>query len=77
MQINNNNIYIVLCGNISSDDSSKINLELSEGIVELLFTCDNPLNIIKIIKKNMYYHIKYNKINENSINYFLNYLRYK
>jgi hypothetical protein len=77
MQINNNNIYIVLFGNISSDDSSKINLELSEGIVELLFTCDNPLNIIKIIKKNMYYHIKYNKINENSINYFLNYLKTK
>ena len=67
----NNTVYIKIFGNIVNENN-KLNLELSEGFIEILCEYSNSKMLIDCIKKNMYYHIKYNKIDQNVISFFLN-----
>ena len=45
---------------------------LNENVIKLIIQLDNPTFLCDIIKKNMYYHIKYNKINEETITFYKN-----
>ena len=63
-------IYLKIFGNIVNENN-KINLELSSDFIEILFNYTNSTHIINCIKTNMFYHIKYNKISEVAIEYFL------
>jgi len=50
--------------------NGRLQLELTNGIVDILFLCDDGFKICTLLKKNMYYHIKYNKLNDDVINYY-------
>jgi len=50
---------------IISENALKI--KLGGGHVKILLFTNSKYNLIKTIKNNMYYHIKYNKINEEVI----------
>ena len=47
-----------------------LKLELSSDLCKITISCNNVLNILFDIKRNMYYHIKYNKINKDVIGYY-------
>ena len=68
----NNTVYIKIFGNIINKNN-KFDIELSDGFIEILFEYTNPKIVLDCIKKNMYYHIKYNKINDDVIKYYLNF----
>ena len=62
----NNDIILFIFAKISET------LELSSTICEINIECEKINDdIIDDIKRNMYYHIKYNKINENVIDVYL------
>ena len=61
----NNNIILSIFAKITDT------LELSSTISEITIECENTKFILSDIKRNMYYHIKYNKINQNVIDVYL------
>jgi hypothetical protein len=60
--------------NCKLHDYDKIlKLELCSDVCEITISCKSVLNILLDIKRNMYYHIKYNKINQDVIGYYKRY----
>ena len=51
----------------------RLQLELGNGIVDILFLCDFRDRLCIFLKKNMYYHIKFNKLNDYVIKYYRDY----
>ncbi len=50
-----------------------LQLKLANGIVDILFLCDSSDRLCNFLKKNMHYHIKFNKLNDDVINYYRDY----
>jgi hypothetical protein len=70
-----NIICIQILGTIDNIDNN-IKIKLSNGIINIYCICDNSYKIFKHLKKNMYYHIKYNKIEDEVITYYTNNTNY-
>ena len=51
-------------------NEDKIILKLNGDIIKIVMELENPTCLRDNIKKNMYYHIKYNEIDENAIHYY-------
>ena len=49
---------------------SKLKLELNNNKTRISINCLNGTKLINLIKKNMYYHIRYNKINTEVISFY-------
>ena len=68
---NDDVIYMEVFASIVKNDDNTIQLETKKEVLKLYMKFDNNIpSIVKNIKKNMYYHIKYNKIDESVIDYF-------
>ena len=74
--IDNSTVKLKIFANLTNINS-KLQFELTNGIVDILLLCDKGLKICNLLKKNMFYHIKYNKINEDVIYYYINYFENK
>lgn len=64
-----NELFIQLFGSVETIDDNLI-IKPSKSIVNVVVKFQKKQNVVENIKKNMYYHIKYNKINEDAIDYF-------
>ena len=62
-------INIQILGTIDYIDNN-IKINLSNGLINIYCLCDNPHKLSKYLKKNMYYHIKHNKINDEVMAYY-------
>jgi hypothetical protein len=63
-------VNIEILGSVNKD--LKFELDSSGNKINISVNCINGMNLVKLIKKNMYYHIRYNKINTEVINYYKN-----
>jgi len=52
-------------------ENQKINMFLDNSIIKLAIEMENPKNFMENMKSNMYYHIKYNKINKEILQYYV------
>jgi hypothetical protein len=57
-------VYIVFIGDIVYGDKNVVMKDENNGYVYVSFKLKNPKQLWGCIKSNMYYHFKYNKINE-------------
>jgi hypothetical protein len=65
----NKNVFIIsVLGKITHNDE-KVDFELCNDITKILLFTDKSLDLTNMTIKNMYYHIKYNKINKEVIDY--------
>jgi len=67
----NDIIRIQILGTIDNVDNN-VKIKLSGGIINVYCRCNNANDLSNQIKKNMYYHIKYNKINDEVVSYYIN-----
>jgi hypothetical protein len=66
---NVNELFIQLFGTIEKNEN--LIIKPSKNIITVVVKFQKNQNgIVENIKRNMYYHIKYNKINEDAIDYF-------
>jgi hypothetical protein len=64
-----NELFIQLFGTIEKNEN--LTIKPSKNIINVVVKFQKNQNgIVENIKRNMYYHIKYNKINEDAIDYF-------
>jgi len=67
--LNENVIIISFLGKITEENES-IKIELCNDITKILLFTDKNCKFNNMIVRNMFYHIKYNKINFEVIDYF-------
>lgn len=51
-------------------ENKDLTLSLDKQLLKVVFNMDNPGFFLKCMKNNMYYHIKYNKVNETAIQFY-------
>jgi hypothetical protein len=67
-----NNVYIQFLGKVEFDNE-RLSFSINKSKVELCFTLydENKSNyLVRLIKINMFYHIKYNKVDTNLAQYY-------
>ncbi len=62
-------ITLDILASIENNEKIKVNLE-KDKLTTISINCKNGINLVNSIKKNMYYHIRYNKINTDVMNYY-------
>jgi len=65
-------IYMEVFASIIKNNDNTVQLEIKKEVLKIYMKFDKSFisDILKNIKKNMYYHIKYNKIDVSVIDYF-------
>ncbi len=58
--------------NILGTIDKNLKITLGTDVLKVSLNCLNGEKLVKLIKKNMYYHIRYNKINTEVISYYKN-----
>ena len=51
-------------------ENDVLTLSLDKNILKVVFKMDSPGYFFNCMKTNMFYHIKYNKVNDNAIEYY-------
>jgi hypothetical protein len=64
-------LHVLVHASIEISDDTVAKLTLGNGVIDILFDSKQSEECMYEIKRNMHYHIKYNKIDENSIFNFL------
>ena len=67
---NGNQIFINIFGIIDFQENQKLKFSLGNDNLTIAFDCNNPYKLINLIKKNMNYHIIYNKLNTEVISWY-------
>jgi hypothetical protein len=67
---NNDNQFFINIFGIIDFQNEKLKFSLGNGNLTIAFDSTNPCKLINLIRKNMNYHIRYNKINTEVISWY-------